>query len=141
MRQTDTLKSIVRNICGELILLFAPNSLSPLHLSSFHKSILEKENKQLLKLSKKMSDIADRFLIDNKSYINNIELFYKVYNQIDDLTIKELNILYEFCYLLKQTNSFNSENKFGMDSYYKYINAIEGSIVSQKSKKKKKTCN
>ncbi len=140
MQQNNVLKKLIINMCGELVALFAYKNYNILHLASLRESSITKEKKRLLKLSKKVLNISVRLsndIIENDNIIvDNVQLLYEVYNHIDDLTKKELNILREFCYLLKQTNSFNLEKKIDIKSYYQYIDVIDNSIELKKSENK-----
>lgn len=112
LQQNGKLKRILCNICGELIVLVAPKTLSTLHLASFHKSIITNEKKELLKLSKKMLKITVRFSEDDlqihkqNETQDDITLFYDVYNKRSDLTLKELKILRDYYYLIKSNHRF-----------------------------------
>ncbi len=105
-------------MCGELIVLFFPEKLSVLHLASFHKSIITKEKKELLKLSKKMLKIIARFsetdlqIYQQAENQNNISLFFDVYNKRNDLTLKELKVLRDYYYLVK------SDHRFVINQFY-----------------------
>lgn len=147
MSKNETLKRVFRNILGELIVLFAPKALSPLHLASFYKSRQTKERKELLKLSKKILKINTQIsLNDLKNYqqditSNNIKLFNDVYKRKNDLTLRELKILRNYCLLLKNNyrpvinEHYIYENKDFIDSN---CNEILDEIIDKKTKTKKK---
>lgn len=89
--------------------------------------------------------IANRFAkieeekMNSLDNINNIELFYKVYNKLDYLTQKELKILRNFCYALY--NPYNLRKlidykiKTEHDIYRKYRNILDN-CIDEKTKRK-----
>ena len=140
MQQNDKLKRILCNICGELIVLVAPKTLSTLHLASFHKSIITKEKKELLKLSKKMLKIITRFSGDalqvykqNETY-DDINLFYDVYNNKDNLTLKELKALRDYYYLIESNHQFDRQSS-DVQSYVQYSDNLDESIDKKRLRK------
>lgn len=111
--QQNTFKKVVYNICGEVVSLFAYKTYSTLHLASLRGSTRTKENKELFKLSKKMLKIVTKFPLDNtdisESYYNmenNVKLFYEVYHRVEYLTVKELEVLYDYFSILRRHNYF-----------------------------------
>jgi len=140
LQQNDKLKRILCNICGELIVLVAPKTLSTLHLASFHKSIITKEKKELLKLSKKMLKIITRFSGDalqvykqNETY-DDINLFYDVYNNKDNLTLKELKALRDYYYLIESNHQFDRQSS-DVQSYVQYSDNLDESIDKKRLRK------
>lgn len=140
MQQNDKLKRILCNICGELIVLVAPKTFSTLHLASFHKSIITKEKKELLKLSKKMLKIITRFSGDalqvykqNETY-DDINLFYDVYNNKDNLTLKELKALRDYYYLIESNHQFDRQSS-DVQSYVQYSDNLDESIDKKRLRK------
>lgn len=137
---------MISSVVGEIIVLSVPHLLSPLHLASYHSYKVDNERKRKLKrLSKKMILIKNRFtnigeeqqsdLLDN---INRIELFHQVYSHIDKLTVKELNVLRDFCYTLYDPYDLrisrdNQETE--QDIYYQYSSKIDNFIDSKTYKK------
>lgn len=125
----DKIKNIISSIASEMLILFVPKLLSPLHLASYsyYKKDIERE-KRLNKLSKKMLIIANRYTKAKEiillSDISRVELFYMVYNQMDYLESKELKILRDFCFALNNpydlTISRDGEPEREDDIYYKY---------------------
>lgn len=89
------MKNIISSIASEILILFVPKLLSPLHLASYYsyKKGIERE-KRLNKLSKKMLVIANRYTKAEEiillNDISHVELFYMVYNQMDHLELREL---------------------------------------------------
>lgn len=145
LQQNNKLKRIIYNICGELIVLVAPKSLSTLHLASYHKSIITKEKKELLHLSKKMLKIVSRFSQEDLQIHkqtetqDNIHLFYDVYDKKNDLTLKELKILRDYYYLIKNNNSFIMEHfykKANNEQFYDEYSDILDELISRKQLKK-----
>lgn len=145
MQQNDKLKRILCNICGELIVLVAPKTLSTLHLASFHKSIITKEKKELLKLSKKMLKITARFSEDDlqihkqNETQDDINLFYDVYNKRNDLTLKKLKILRDYYYIIKSNHQFviNQFDRQSSDdqSYIQYSDNLDELIDKKRLRK------
>lgn len=140
LQQNDKLKRILCNICGELIVLVAPKTLSTLHLASFHKSIITKEKKELLKLSKKMLKIITRFSGDalqvykqNETH-DDINLFYDVYNNKDNLTLKELKALRDYYYLIESNHQFDRQSS-DVQSYVQYSDNLDESIDKKRLRK------
>jgi len=140
LQQNDKLKRILCNICGELIVLVAPKTLSTLYLASFHKSIITKEKKELLKLSKKMLKIITRFSGDalqvykqNETY-DDINLFYDVYNNKDNLTLKELKALRDYYYLIESNHQFDRQSS-DVQSYVQYSDNLDESIDKKRLRK------
>lgn len=141
MKQNNLLKKTVGYLYRELILLFAPETLSPLHLASLYKSPITKNKKQLLKLTKKMLEVYRRLeendILSNQFNIidNNIKLFYDVYNNKDNLTLKELKILKKYCYTLKNNCSFTTIKCYseGMEKYnYDQCSKTLNKLIDQK---------
>lgn len=132
MKNGNTLKKVVRFVCGEFIVLLVPNTLSTLHLSSFYKSCVMIEKKQLLKLSKKTLKII--FLFSENSFPyqqdeiqNYVRLFYEAYSRKNDLTVKELKVLRDFYCLLRSNYSFMTVHQYkeqGESSYYDILDEL-----------------
>lgn len=121
-------------------MLVAPKTLSTLHLASFHKSIITKEKKELLKLSKKMLKIITRFSGDalqvykqNETY-DDINLFYDVYNNKDNLTLKELKALRDYYYLIESNHQFDRQSS-DVQSYVQYSDNLDESIDKKRLRK------
>jgi len=133
------------SIVGEIIVLSVPQLLSPLHLASYHSYKMGNERKKKLKrLSRKMFLINSRFtnLEDNQldllEDINHVELFHQVYNHVDELSVKELKVLRDFCYALDNPYDLrisrdNKERE--QDIYDKYRSKIDNIIDSKTYKK------
>lgn len=127
---------MISSIVGEIVVLSVPHLLSPLHLASYHTYKLDQERKRKLKrLSKKMVFIKNRFTNsdqkDSLEDINHVELFHQVYNHIDELKVKELNVLRDFCYALYDPYDLrisrdNQERE--QDIYDKYRGKIDDLI-------------
>lgn len=144
MKGNNIIKRTVRCIAGELILLFAPGTLSTLHLascygssgssstscsSSSHENSRTKQEKELLKLSKRMLKVATRLSEngsekDNRTQ-NNVELFYDLYNKRDNLTLKELKLLRDFYDILRHNNCFAVTESCETIKCYEYSEAID----------------
>lgn len=136
MRKNNLLKKTVGYLYRELILLFAPETLIPLHLASLYKSSITKDKKQLLKLTKKMLEVNSRLkeknILSNQYNIidNNVKLFYDVYNNKDSLTLNELKVLKKYCYVLKDSGNFTTiyysedKEKYNYEQYCKSINKL-----------------
>lgn len=133
------------SIAGELIILFVPQLLSPLHLASYHSYQIGKEReKKLKRLSKKMILIKSRFgdveeeQLNSLDNIDRVELFYQVYHHLNDLTIKELKILRDFCYALNDQYDLRisrSDKESEQDVYYRYRSQIDDFIDLKTYKK------
>lgn len=125
------------SVVNELLILFVPQLLSPLHLASYYTYKKNKEReKELNRLSKKMILIVNRSVKAEKEKINSlddinyVELFYRVYGQVDNLPLRELRILRNFCYtlhnpydltIIKGDQKTESEDEI----YYKYSNILD----------------
>lgn len=140
------MKKMISSMASELIILFVPQLLSPLHLASYYSYQKNTERqKKLNKLSKKMLLIADDHQkIEEKQLgslenMNYVELFHRVYRQIEYLNLKELKILRNFCCALYNpydlTINRNHEIETEEEIYYKYKNILNN-VVEQKTKKK-----
>lgn len=125
---------------------FLPGMLSPLHIAG-HKLSIDEYNreKEITKWSKKMLQITTRFSKDNSELskqskqLDNVELFYIVYNRMDDLTLKELKILRKFCYALRDkydlTIKRDHEKESEDDIYEKYSDIIDNFIDGKRLRK------
>ncbi len=120
------------------MVLFISN---PLYLASYLTCIEDKERKKKLrKLSKKMISIANNFarideeMLDN---INHVELFYKVYEHTDYLTLKELKTLRNFCYALNDRYNLTIEYQTESEDevYRKYSSSLD-SLIEKRAKEK-----
>lgn len=147
MQQKNPLKKVACNICGELVSLFAYKSFNTLHLASLRESSITKEKKKLLKLSKKIVSIATKFppneIEDSEQYANmdcNVKLFFEVYNKMEYLTLKELRLLYDFCYILRRQGYFSvikdNDAKEAINRYNQYSDNIYELIELKKVRKK-----
>lgn len=135
----DKMKNIISSIASEILILFVPKLLSPLHLASYYsyKKGIERE-KRLNKLSKKMLVIANRYTKAEEMILLNdisrVELFYMVYNQMDHLELRELKILRDFCCALNNPYDLTivreGEPEREDDIYYKYKNVLDDTIES-----------
>ncbi|MCI9279337.1 MAG: hypothetical protein HFJ02_00875 [Bacilli bacterium] len=123
--------------------MFLPKLLSTLHLASYYLDQKDKEReKKLYKLSKKMLVIVNNYInaerIASLDEINRIELFYKVYSQIENLKPRELKILRDFCYALYNpydltiVREHDSERE--EEIYYKYKDELNN-VIEKKIKR------
>ena len=93
-----------------------------------------------------MISIANRFVKTEEEKlnllgdVNRVELFYKVYRQVDYLTLRELRILRDFCYALNDPydltirrgdETLESEDEV----YYKYNDMLDN-LMDEKTKRK-----
>lgn len=94
-----------------------------------------------------MISIVNRFekldeeKIDSLDDINHVELFYKAYSQMDNLTLRELRVLRNFCYTLYDPYNLTIiKNGLQTEStdevYYKYSNVLNNYIIEKKVKRK-----
>lgn len=136
MTRKSILTKIMHYICRKGIILFAPQTLSTLHLASLYENKKTEEKKQLENLSRKMEKIVTKFPKKslNKHIEKNIELLDSAYNKKDSLTLKELKTLRNFCYLLKKEDIVAKEEKISIDEKY---NKIEAYYIEKKKQKKK----
>lgn len=138
---------MISSVASEVLILFLPQLLSPLHLASyyFYKKSKDRE-KELNRLSKKMILITNRFTkieeekINSLEDINYLELFYNVYRQVDKLTLRELKVLRNFCYALHNPYDLTiikGDQKIEIvdEVYYKYSNELDG-YMDKKTKRK-----
>lgn len=92
-----------------------------------------------------MIPIANRFVktekekINSLDDINRVELFYRVYRQVDNLTLRELKILRNFCYALYNpydlriaTSGDKTESEDQV--YRKYSNVLDN-YMDEKTKR------
>lgn len=137
--KTNKVKDTFSAILGGIIILFLSN---PLFITSYLSSIEDKErNKKLNKLSRKMLPIANNFtrleVPESLNDINRVELFYKVYEHIDHLTLKELKILRDFCYALN--DKYDLTIKHGIETedeiYRKYSSELDD-LIEKRAKEK-----
>lgn len=81
-------------------------------------------------------EIKEEEKINSLDDINNVELFYKVYNKLDYLTSKELKVLRNFCYALynpydlRILSDHNMETEDDIYKKYRIIldDCIEGKL-------------
>lgn len=73
---------------------------------------------------------SEKEKINSLDDINYVELFYRVYGQVDNLPLRELRILRNFCYtlhnpydltIIKENQKTESEDEI----YYKYSNILD----------------
>lgn len=138
------MKKVISSISSELLILFVPKLLSPLHLASYYSYQKNIEcEKRLNKLSKKMLVIANNYIhieaMTSLDDINRVELFYKVYSQIDNLNPRELKILRDFCYALYNPYDLTIVREHDPERedsiYYKYKDVLDKAI-EEKIKRK-----
>lgn len=142
MKDENKLKKISFFILRTLVVVFVPN-ISPLHLVSYKTGIEESQRKRSLsKYKKKMIRILDKFPqseIYPRQELDTIQLFYQVYNHIDELTVKELKVLSNFCYLLDNKYdlriSESGEEESEQDIYYHYSYKIDKFLENRLLKK------
>lgn len=146
MKKTNKVPESVLSIIRTLFIIFLPSLLSPLHIAG-HQLSIEDSNRQkkILKLSKKMLKIVNHFSqSDSQSnedfkQLSNVELFYKVYNRIEELSLKELTVLRDFCYALYDKYDLRItrdwEEECENDIYDKYSEVID-KILKEKTPKK-----
>lgn len=124
------------------MITFIPGMLSPLHLACYSRSQKEAEEKKkrFQKLSQKMKEITTRYKEDQEQESSNVELFYDVYHHIDDLSLKELKVLREYCSLLDDVNCMKSIQKMESSLEVFRVTRLEDTISDriQKSKEKGK---
>ncbi len=125
------------------MITFIPNMLSPLHLACYSRSQkeLEEKKRRFQRLSQKMKEITTRYKEeeeDQEQEPSNVELFYDVYHHIDDLSLKELKVLREYCSLLKDVNCMKSIQKMEDSLEVFRVTRLEDTISEhiQKSKEK-----
>lgn len=94
-----------------------------------------------------MLSIANRFVkaeeekINSLDDINRVELFYKVYRQVDNLTLRELRILRNFCYALNDPYNLTiikneQETESEEQVYYKYSSLLDDYMEKKTEEKK-----
>lgn len=131
----NKIKDSIEYIERSLLITFFSNMLSPLHIAAHIMSIedLERE-KKLLKLSKKMLKIVNRF---KELEYDNIKLFYEVYNKKENLSVKELQTLRDFCYALEDkydlTIKKSPDEEKEYDIYYKYSEELDKFLEEKKT--------
>lgn len=148
MKKTKISK-IFSSIASEFVILWMPQILSLLHLASYYtyKKVKERE-KRLNELSKKMIIIAKRLetieeekeiAVDSRNYI---KLFYRVYEQLDRLTLRELGIIRDFCYALYNPYDLTITRGDGIereeDIYYQYKSVLDDVIEEMEKERKLK---
>lgn len=76
----------------------------------------------------------DKEMLDN---INRVELFYKIYEHTDYLTLKELKTLRNFCYALNDRYNLTIEYQTGGEEqiYQKYSSSLD-SLIEKRTKGK-----
>lgn len=142
MKNSSKIGKLVRHVCGEFIILLAPNTLSILHLSSFHKSSVMLEKKELLKLSKKMVKIVSQlsesdFYNQSEEIQDPIKLFYEVYSRKNDLTVRKLKILRDYYDLIKSHYNFMSiQYREDGNSLYNSYDDILDELIDKKRLRK-----
>lgn len=124
------------------MIVFIPQRLNALQISSHYSGIEKiKQKRKKLKLSKQMLQIIKKSQQDFTTLYQQTsdkELFLKVYNSIDDLTLRELKALKEFCCILRkeerptliQINTGVEKN----NNYDKCEESIE-KVIDSKTKK------
>lgn len=137
--KTNKIKDAFSTILGGIIILFINN---PLCIASYYWGIEDNErNKKLNRLSRKMLPIANNFTkkespcaLDN---INRVELFYKVYENIDYLTLKELKILRNFCYALEDRYDLRIKHEVETEDeiYRKYSSELDEKLEKREKEK------
>lgn len=141
MKNNNSFKKISDSILRELILLFAPETLNTLHLASLYNDSKSKERIRKIKICrKKIYKIIIRFKENDLEYykqLNNVQLFYTIYNKMEYLDQKELKILRDFCYSLSDKYDLRirrdeDEEETEDQIYYKYSNIIDN-IIDERS--------
>lgn len=92
----------------------------------------------MILIKNRFTNIGEEQQSDSLDNINRIELFHQVYSHIDKLTVKELNVLRDFCYTLYDPYDLrisrdNQETE--QDIYYQYSSKIDNFIDSKTYKK------
>lgn len=141
MKNNNSFKKISDSILRELILLFIPETLNTLHLASLYNDSKSKERIRKIKICrKKVYKIIIRFKENDLEYykqLNNVQLFYTIYNKMEYLDQKELKILRDFCYSLSDKYDLRirrdeDEEETEDQIYYKYSNIIDN-IIDERS--------
>ena len=132
---------------SKFIVLFAHRFLSPLQLASFYSDQQNVERqKRLNQLVKKLILILNNHEpneeenIQSLDYINHIRLFYRLYSQRQNLSLKELVILRDFGRLLYYTNGLTmmklQQEMWEDENYYQCFDKLEKIIESKRIRKK-----
>lgn len=143
MNENNRIKKVFKNIVSTTIITIAPSFLSPLHLAAYSYCKKEDEKKRQLKKSqKRIENIIKQTPTCNQNidYNNFKQVFFELYNNIDFLSIRDLEILREFCTLshnsLNMKDFFQEENKDKIEIYDKYHGEIEDKIDVKKDQRK-----
>ena len=84
-------------------------------------------------------EIKEEETINSLDNINNVELFYKVYNKLDYLTSKELKVLRNFCYALYNPYDLTIVREHNIeteDDIYDKYRSILDDCIEEKTKRK-----
>lgn len=142
MKKKNKAQDIFFNFCESFLMAFFHHSLNSLHIASYAYDIEKrKAQKRKEKLESQMIDITT-LLPDytlNTIYDENNNLFFNIYQQIDKLTIKQLHILREYCYILREEKRINSSQIYQNEkpeNYSLYIDTISDVIEQNKVKRK-----
>lgn len=77
--------------------------------------------------------------LDSLDNINRVELFYKVYRQMNYLTLRELKILRNFCYALHNPYDLTIASDYKTESeeevYYKYSGVLDNYMEKKINRK------
>lgn len=142
MKDDHKLKQGIKDISARLLILFVPELLSPLHIASYKYWLDSKEcEKQLNGLSKKLAKIQYR-LTGKEEEMDPKELFCKITQHLDSLSLKELKVLHQFSDIIYKQDRLDlrihRKDEEIIESILEYGEVIDEYIDEKKVKGKKK---